>query len=278
LTPPAPPLNSCIDHRLRVVVLWSLFEQSENEPSVMTSSRRETLETLAGSLLILASVLGCARGTDDSPHQAAPLEAPARVAGATPKIQSGAMVRGSVARAVGGFPAVVRLELVNGTAVSRSDHVAVPPSELPPSYMDQIAIAFYPPTLLTPVGAPVLFSNGENLMHNVTVIRDESQTMVFNVVTPPGFEPYRHSFVEPGVYRVACNIHPGMSAFIVAVTTPFAAVADVDGGYAIADVPPGSYRAVVWSVDPTLRVDRSVEVPSGQAIVELDLVAGRSAQ
>jgi hypothetical protein len=144
--------------------------------------------------------------------------------------------------------------------------------------MDQIAVAFYPPTLLTRVGAPVLFSNGGNLMHNVTVSRDENQALVFNVVTPPGFEPYRYRFVEPGVYRVACNIHPGMSAFIVAVATPFAAVAELDGGYVIEDVPPGRYRAAVWSVDPALRVERWVEISSDRAIMELDLAPSGNAE
>jgi hypothetical protein len=144
--------------------------------------------------------------------------------------------------------------------------------------MDQIAIAFYPPTLLARVGGPVVFSNGENLMHNVTVSRDENQTLVFNVVTPPGFEPYRHTFVEPGIYRVACNIHPGMSAVIVAVTTRYASVADLDGGYVIEDVAPGRYLAAVWSVDPALRVERPVEIAIGQAIVDLDLAPAPGAE
>jgi plastocyanin len=180
-------------------------------------------------------------------------------------------VKGTAARAVGGFPAVVTLEAAIAAQESKGDSVAVPSSELPPSYMDQIAVSFYPPTLLTQVGRPVLFSNGENLMHNVTVSRDENQSMVFNVVTPPGFAPYQHSFAEPGVYRVACNIHPGMSAFIVAVATPFATVAGLDGAYVIEGVPPGRYRAAVWSVDPAFRVERLVEISSERAIVVLDL-------
>jgi plastocyanin len=187
-------------------------------------------------------------------------------------------VKGTAAREVGGFPAVVTLEPVGGSSAALPDASPVASGTPEPAYMDQIAIAFYPPTLLTQVGRPVLFANGENLMHNVNVGRDGADAVVFNVVTPPGFEPYRHIFTQPGVYRVACNIHPGMSAFIVVVATPYAAVADRDGGYAIHEVQPGSYRAAVWSVDPALRAERAVEITRGGSIVTLDLAPEPAAE
>ena len=139
------------------------------------------------------------------------------------------------------------------------------------SFMDQSASSFYPPTLLTRVGQPVQFSNSENVMHNVTVSSDGTEALVFNVATPPGFEPYQHAFTAPGVYRVTCSIHPGMSAFIVTVTTPYAAVADRNGVYAIHGVPPGRYEAAVWSLDASLRVERPVEIPTESATFTLDL-------
>jgi hypothetical protein len=43
-----------------------------------------------------------------------------------------------------------------------------------------------------------------------------------------------------------------------------------DGSFAFADVPEGSYRAVLWSRDATLRGERAVVVPaSGTVAVDL---------
>ena len=72
-----------------------------------------------------------------------------------------------------------------------------------------------------------------------------------------------------GGYDVACDVHPGMRAFVFVTSSPYAAVADADGAFLIADVPPGSYTASVWSISADLRGERTVEV-SGSS-TELDL-------
>jgi plastocyanin len=219
---------------------------------------------------LAAAALTCA-GEPDNAGADALAEAGVDTTPTLPLLGSGATVKGIAARAAGGFPAVVTLEPANASAAPQRNN-AVPPTTPPaPSFMDQAGSSFYPPTLLTRVGQPVQFSNSENVMHNVTVSSDGTEALVFNVATPPGFEPYRHAFNAPGVYRVTCSIHPGMSAFIVTVATPYAAVADRNGAYAIHGVPPGRYEAAVWSLDPSLRVERPVEIPAESAAFTLDL-------
>ena len=51
-----------------------------------------------------------------------------------------------------------------------------------------------------------------------------------------------------------------MAAFIVVVETPFVAVAENDGSFALDGVPPGSYVARVWNLDRSRRSERGVEV------------------
>lgn len=207
---------------------------------------------LAAGLLRLA-LLGCG-GEPVTPQPEVVEEQPAAA--------YSAVLTGSAAAAVGGFPSVVAFELL--TAASS----ASPPSSAP-AVMDQLGTAFYPPTLLTRVGQVVQFHNSEAVMHNVNVATDGGRVTIFNVATPPGFEAYEHAFTEPGVYRVTCDIHPSMSAFIVAVATPYATVADTDGRFRLEGVPPGSYTASVWSLDASKQVRRQVEIPAGS--VELDL-------
>jgi plastocyanin len=206
--------------------------------------------------------IGCrGEGADPGAASSPPPTTAATAALAAPA--SGAVVSGQAAPAYGGFPAVVSLEPETASSAGAS------PTLEP--FMDQLGKAFYPPTLLVRSGETVAFSNSDPDMHNVDVAHDETQVALFNVATPPGFAPYRHTFSERGVYRVTCSIHPGMSAFVVVVTTPHAAVAERDGRFSIAGVPPGRYRAVVWSLDSARHVERTVEVAAGAASLELDL-------
>jgi plastocyanin len=255
------------------------------------ASRPSTTRLLAPFALLAA--LACAQRPAEAPatdanrpagsaRQLTPTAAAA--AEAEGEVAAGVVVTGTAAPASGGFPAVVTLEpslgggeAGRGAAVTTSealdaggdpDHAIVTP---PPVFMDQVTGAFYPPTLLVRAGQTVEFLNSESVMHNVSVASDATGATVFNIATPPGFESYPHVFDAPGVYRVKCDIHPSMSAFIVGVATPYAAVADRDGRFTIRDVPPGSYRASVWSLEVSRRVTRSLEIPPASATIDLDL-------
>jgi hypothetical protein len=56
-----------------------------------------------------------------------------------------------------------------------------------------------------------------------------------------------------------------MSGVIYATSAPHGTIADPDGGFAMADVPAGSYTLAVWSVDPAARMERSIVVTDGTA-------------
>jgi hypothetical protein len=117
-------------------------------------------------------------------------------------------------------------------------------------------------------GQPVEFRNSEDVLHNVRVRNDETKEGTFNVALPTG-GTYTHTFEQDGFYDVGCDIHPGMSALIIAASTPHAAVADASGGFTFADVPPGAYTAV--TMVGGVRSERPVQVGSGTT--ELDLTS-----
>jgi hypothetical protein len=50
-----------------------------------------------------------------------------------------------------------------------------------------------------------------------------------------------HTFDQPGQYAVACDIHPGMTATVIASATPYVTIADDSGAFSWTDVPPGQY-------------------------------------
>ena len=123
------------------------------------------------------------------------------------------------------------------------------PREFPlpegPAIMDQYAKQFVPDMLLVRVGQPVEFRNSEDSPHNVNVNRAPTGTEVFNVATAP-YQKHVHTFEQPGQYAVACDIHPGMLATVVATTTPYVAVVAATGEFQFSDLMPGDYT-VRWT-------------------------------
>lgn len=117
---------------------------------------------------------------------------------------------------------------------------------------------FAPGVLAVPVGSTVDFPNDDPIFHNV-----------FSLSAPAPFDLglYRagstksRTFSKAGSYRVFCNIHPQMAAFILVVPTPYVTMAGSDGSYTL-DLPPGAYRL-------TARSDRAAPVS-----VEITVGAG----
>ena len=126
-----------------------------------------------------------------------------------------------------------------------------------PVTMDQLGMEFLPPVLLAGVGQPVHFRNSEDVMHNVRVYNIETKDTALNISTPLG-GTYEHRFDVAGTYRVACDIHPAMGASVVITGAPYATVAGRDGRFALDDVVPGAYTAIVQA--GASRTEHAVDV------------------
>ena len=113
--------------------------------------------------------------------------------------------------------------------------------------------AFHPSLLVIPVGGKVEFPNRDPFFHNVFSLFDGKR---FDLGLYESGTTRFVSFDKPGVSFVFCNIHPEMSAVIIAVNTPYYAISDIRGEITIPNVPPGRYSLQVFhtSVAPdTLR-------------------------
>ena len=113
-----------------------------------------------------------------------------------------------------------------------------------PGEMDQYARSFVPTLVVVREGQAVRFINSENELHNVNVV-DESGETLFNVGMPIQGGTYDHLFERAGSYRVRCNVHQEMAATVRVTASPFIAIADREGAFAIAGVPYGAYELVV---------------------------------
>jgi plastocyanin len=109
--------------------------------------------------------------------------------------------------------------------------------------LDQRNLTFTPRILIVQVGATVELPNNDRVFHNVFSFRDGKR---FDLGLYPVGAVRRVTFDRPGVSRIFCNIHPNMAAYVVAVDTPYHAVADEEGRFSIPSVIRGTYTYHAW--------------------------------
>lgn len=116
--------------------------------------------------------------------------------------------------------------------------------------MDQRGLVFIPHVLAIQKGTTVDFLNSDNDRHNVFFLYDSTGETLDIGTWGPG-QSVSHTFKEPGVVIVLCQLHLEMAAYIIVLEHPFITVAEVDPGeqrarYEIKGMPAGEYTLKVW--------------------------------
>jgi plastocyanin len=103
--------------------------------------------------------------------------------------------------------------------------------------------SFAPHLLVVEVGSSVDFPNRDPFFHNVFSLFDGKR---FDLGLYEAGATNTARFDRVGVSFLFCNIHPQMSAVVVAVDTPYFGKSDRLGRININDVPEGRYELHVW--------------------------------
>lgn len=127
---------------------------------------------------------------------------------------------------------------------------------------------FIPHVLTIGVGSEVEFPNEDPFFHNVFSIYDGRR---FDLGLYASGETRPVRFARPGVSYIFCNIHPQMSAVVLALDTPYSAVSDTRGAFVIPVVPEGRYRLRVWHERATSETLQALERTVQAGAVDLDL-------
>jgi len=102
---------------------------------------------------------------------------------------------------------------------------------------------FAPHVIAVRVGTEIEFPNQDPFFHDVfSIYRGKP----FDLGLYESGTARKIRFSQPGVSYIFCNIHPQMSAVVVAVPTQYFAVTDADGNFQIAHVPRGRYKVEFW--------------------------------
>jgi len=150
-----------------------------------------------------------------------------------------------------------RVELVNGDKTGKSQESGnvvvwlVPASgavkaafhQTQNPRLDQRNKSFEPHVLVVPIGSVVAFPNHDPFFHNVFSLFEGKR---FDLGLYEAGSTRGVHFDKPGISYIFCNIHPEMSAVVIALDTPYYGISDPRGQVVIANVPSGKYTLRVW--------------------------------
>jgi hypothetical protein len=123
---------------------------------------------------------------------------------------------------------------------------------------------FVPHMLVVTLGTQIDFPNEDPFFHNVfSIYRGKP----FDLGLYESGSTRTIHFNQPGVSYIFCNIHPEMSAVIIALRTPHYATTSADGNFQITHIPAGRYKFEVWyeraSEAELATLAREVEITNG---------------
>jgi hypothetical protein len=102
---------------------------------------------------------------------------------------------------------------------------------------------FIPHLQVIPVGTVVQFPNVDPFFHNVFSLFDGKR---FDLGLYEAGSSKSVTFSREGVSYIFCNIHPEMSAVVLALSTPLYAIASGEDSFVLRNIPPGDYKMHLW--------------------------------
>ncbi|MGH9870486.1 MAG: carboxypeptidase regulatory-like domain-containing protein [Candidatus Polarisedimenticolia bacterium] len=119
------------------------------------------------------------------------------------------------------------------------------PTPAQPLVMNQEGCLYTPHVMGIMVNQPFKILNSDGLLHNVHALPKINAG--FNRAMPANVKEAEFKFAkEEEMFKIKCDVHPWMGAWIQVMKHPYFAVTGTDGKYAIKDLGPGTYEIEVW--------------------------------
>jgi plastocyanin len=142
-----------------------------------------------------------------------------------------------------------------------------------PAVLSQKGCQYVPHVVAVQVGQPLLVKNDDPFLHNVHSLPEKNDPMNKaqpNVDTAGVKSP---KLKEPEIFRVKCDVHPWMGAWIAVIDSPFFAVSGPDGKFELPKgLPDGDYNVTAWHEKYGAQ-DGKVTVKDGKGTVDFTVKA-----
>jgi len=109
---------------------------------------------------------------------------------------------------------------------------------------DQKGCVYNPHVLGIMTGQELEVRNSDPTLHNVHSLSKLNPQ--FNLGQPRQGMKFTRKFEKPETFKVKCEVHSWMGAWIGVFNHPFFAVTGDDGTYSLKNLPPGDYTIEAW--------------------------------
>ena len=120
------------------------------------------------------------------------------------------------------------------------------PRPTTPAVIDQKDCTYFPRVVPMQVGQELVAKNSDPFLHSVHTnpMTNAPVNIAQYTVDPVGTR--LKAIRAPETFKVTCDLHPWMIAWVAAFDHPFYAVTRADGSFDMPAVPPGTYTLMAW--------------------------------
>ncbi|MYC74667.1 hypothetical protein F4X10_02705 [Candidatus Poribacteria bacterium] len=136
---------------------------------------------------------------------------------------------------------------IQGAVVSLEWEGAVAKPEKPAQLVElqSRGCRFHPRIQATRLGNYLTLQSGDEIIHNPHGWWNDKKT-VFNITLLNPNHSFKRKLKWTGIYRVECDTHTWMKAYILVFGHPYYTLTDASGTFRLENVPVGSYTLRVW--------------------------------
>jgi plastocyanin len=111
--------------------------------------------------------------------------------------------------------------------------------------LDQNGCQYSPHVTGVMVGQTFKILNSDNLLHNVHSLPNVNAS--FNRAMPGNVTEAEYTFTKAeAMFKVKCDVHPWMNAWVGVMEHPYFSVTGTDGKFEISGLPAGTYEIEAW--------------------------------
>jgi plastocyanin len=153
-------------------------------------------------------------------------------------------------------------------SIKKAEGQSLPGDDKPPTdpvFLNQKGCQYVPHVVAAMVGQPLSVRNEDAFLHNVHTQPEKNDP---DNKAQPNIDPKGTKLKTPKeaeYYRVKCDVHPWMAAWVAVIDNPYFAVTDADGHFTLPKgLPDGDYTLHVWH-EKYGEQDTNITVKGGNA-------------